>query len=74
MGVPQRQLLEVIRENCDAVAEGDPVHARELLRAVAEIVALERQHNKTPTNVVQKIAAQIEALAEVLPQSAAEVA
>lgn len=66
MPAPQRQVLEAIRRQCEKVEERMPGYRKELLETLAEVIHIERGHQKTATNVVQQIENKCEAVAELL--------
>lgn len=72
MSVPQRQLIETITQQCERIEERFPKYRKRLLESIAEIVAVERSHMISHTNVVQKIADQCEALGDLLARDAKE--
>lgn len=66
MAVPQKQLLDTVKVQCDQVEERFPGYRRALMEKLAEIVGLERLNSKTPTYIVQKIGDQCDALGDLL--------
>jgi len=66
VAVPQRQLLETIKTQCDQLEERFPGYRKAVFEKLAEIVSLEKGNTKTPTYIVQKIGDQCEALGDLL--------
>ena len=62
-------VLETVRQQCLARPERRPGYRHELLETVAGILSLERDHRISPTNIVQKMQDQVEALGYRLVQS-----
>ena len=65
MGASQKQLIDVFKRQCQAREDRYSGYRKDLLVALADIANIERSHNIAPTNVVQKIYDQCEALGDL---------
>jgi hypothetical protein len=68
MTVSQQKLMSVLKGHVEALDERDRVdgYSSELLATLAEIVALEREHQQAAIQIQKKVSAKCEALGKFL--------
>jgi hypothetical protein len=71
VSVPQQVLIETIRQRCEQLDERYPGYVKDLIGYLAEILAIERAHDR---NVVQQVESQLEAFGELYGRRTSESA
>lgn len=66
MSVDQRKLIEVLKSAVDGVEAHYAGYHRDLFDHVAQIVMLEREHEKRATQIQKKVTDKVEALGTLI--------
>jgi hypothetical protein len=70
MAVDQRKLIAVMRDAVTSVEERYPGYRRDLFDYVAQIVMLEREHERKATQIQKKVADKVAALGTLVDKKA----
>lgn len=66
MGISHQQLIQTLKNEVDLVSERYPGYRRDLMEALADLVAIEADHERSPTRVFQRVSDKIEALGDLI--------
>ena len=66
MSYKNRRILTILIEECNNAPERYPTYRDTIKEIVANIVAMEKDHNIAHTNIVQNVRAQIEVMGKEL--------